>query len=782
MLILQANHPKQNMHSQSANGLVNKIQLCKKQNSKSILPQFFRLQKAEDQLLLNDLIETTPNLEVHDRIGEQIKELFKIRNPKQNLGDSDLNILLTNWKELNDIDTYGVWVFYPWRNLLVHLVDKNDFIELRTSRNKYKITDQEQQDLSSKIVGVVGLSVGQSVSLTMAIERCFGTIRIADFDTLELTNLNRIRRGVDSLGLPKVTMVAREIYEIDPFLKVEVFPDGLNKDNIEDFFSGNGDLDLIVEECDSLDIKVLVRLMAKEKRIPLVMDTSDRGMLDIERYDLEPDRPIFHGLAPEEELMNLGGLSTEEKIPYVLKMVGSDTLSKRFKASMFEIKESITTWPQLASSVALGGAVAADVGRRILLKKLNASGRFFIDLDELITDPKEAEINVKAKPEEILDLDIENITIIVNDLQIAEGKERLHLKPNEISDLVEHAITAPSGGNCQAWKWFYKDGFLHLFHDEKKSKSFLDYENRGSLISFGAACQNVELRSKNLGLKTKIIYHYDSHSPLVASLYFQKQNEFTALDKRLSLTIKSRLSNRKAGEIKFLDTVEVEEFNQILKGFPSYGMEILSDKDKIDQLSSVFGRIERLRMLHKKSHQELFNEIRWTDEEAYRTRNGIDINTLELSASDIAGLSLLKDWDAIKNIRDWNLGNGFIKMTSSSVKKSSALCLLHCKNHGDFDVFEGGRLLQRIWLSANSKKIAFQPISPSTFMFYRILKNDPVEDKFVWNELNNINKDFNKIFKGLESDNHLFLFRLFYAEEPKIKSYRFDVEEVLLTH
>ncbi|MGB1031398.1 MAG: ThiF family adenylyltransferase, partial [Flavobacteriales bacterium] len=112
---------------------------------------------------------------------------------------------------------YGVWVYYPWLRKLVHLLDEKEFVECRTNRNKYKITAEEQEVLSKKVVGVVGLSVGQSVSLTMAMERSFGELRIADFDDLELTNLNRIRTGVHNLGLPKTTIVAREIAEIDPF-------------------------------------------------------------------------------------------------------------------------------------------------------------------------------------------------------------------------------------------------------------------------------------------------------------------------------------------------------------------------------------------------------------------------------------------------------------------------------------------------------------------------------------------------------------------------------------
>lgn len=769
------------MLKQSDNGLVKKIQLCKKQDTQSISPQFYNLQNEKDHDLLSRLMDGTSGIEVHDRIGEQLKELFKIRRPKENLSDSDLDDLLFEWKKSNDIDVYGVWVFYPWKNLLVHLVNEEEFIELRTSRNKYKITDEEQKVLSTKTVGIVGLSVGQSVSLTMAIERCFGTIRIADFDTLELTNLNRIRRGVDSLGLPKVTMVAREIYEIDPFLNVEIFPEGLNSNNIEDFFTSNGPLDLIVEECDSLDIKVLVRLKAKEKKVPLVMDTSDRGMLDIERYDLEPNRPIFHGLAPESELMNLEGLSTEEKIPYVLKMVGSSTLSKRFKASMFEIKETITTWPQLASSVALGGAVAADVARRIFLKKLNTSGRFFIDLDELISDSDLEKSDIKPSNSIIEELDFQEIKSNLVGFELEEASGRILLKEDIIHDLVEHAITAPSGGNCQPWKWFYENGYLHLYHDLKKSKSFLDYQNRGSLIAFGAACENIELRGKSLGLKTKVKFQFSIKSPYVATIYFQDNPNPSILDHRLSAAIKKRLTNRKTGELKILEPNFVQEIQEICGEKNGFGIKLFTEENEINQLATIYGRMERLRMLHQKSHGELFNEVRWTDEEAFKTRNGIDINTLELSASDSAGLSLLKDWDAIKNIRDWNLGDGFIKMTSSTVRKSSALCLLHTKGHGEEDVFNGGRMLQRIWLASNSKKIAFHPISPSTFMFYRIIKNDPIEDKFIWNEMNEIKKDYNKMFEGLESDNHLFLFRLFFADEPEIKSYRFDVKDILLT-
>src|SRR5690606_18884411 len=113
----------------------------------------------------------------------------------------------------------------------------------------YKITPEEQQVLAGKKVGVIGLSVGQSVSLTLAMERGLGELRIADFDELEITNLNRLRSGVQNLGLKKTVIVAREIAEIDPYLKVTCFHEGINNDNMESFLLDEGKLDVLIDEC-----------------------------------------------------------------------------------------------------------------------------------------------------------------------------------------------------------------------------------------------------------------------------------------------------------------------------------------------------------------------------------------------------------------------------------------------------------------------------------------------------------------------------------------------------
>jgi hypothetical protein len=173
------------------------------------------------------------------------------------------------------------------------------------------------------------------------------------------------------------------------------------------------------------------------------METSDRGLLDVERFDLEPDRPLLHGLIGDTRAEELRGLPTADKVPFVLDILGYETISPRFAASLFEIDRTVRTWPQLASGVALGGALATDAARRLALGKLQESGRFYVDLEELVaagrsTSPK------RSPPLP----DAETPTPVVSIARAAPP-----LDESLARHLVHIATLAPSGGNVQPWRF-----------------------------------------------------------------------------------------------------------------------------------------------------------------------------------------------------------------------------------------------------------------------------------------------------------------------------------------
>jgi hypothetical protein len=349
-------------------------------------PVFFRLGKEEEHLAFEQLCSSDAVSFVHDEIMSQLKELMKCKHPSKALADEELNTLISQHLNSIEPDKYGVWVYYPWNRSVVHLLDEEEFVTVRTNRNQLKITPEEQATLQQKTIGIIGSSVGQSIALTLATERSCGALRLADFDSLELSNLNRIRAGVTSLGLLKVVITAREIAEIDPYIKVKIYGEGINQGNINSFLNEDGKLDIMVEVCDNIDMKVYSRLQAKAAGIPVVMDTNDRGMMDIERFDLEPDRPILHGYLEGLPLDNLQSLSPEERMSVILKIVGADSISRRLRLSIAALQKTIHALPQLASSVVLGGAITTDVCRRILLGSFNHSGRYYVDPEDIIKD------------------------------------------------------------------------------------------------------------------------------------------------------------------------------------------------------------------------------------------------------------------------------------------------------------------------------------------------------------------------------------------------------------
>jgi tRNA A37 threonylcarbamoyladenosine dehydratase len=355
-------------------------------------PVYFRISNPDDESALNTLVEGNSGLEIYDNIYYQLRELTKLNNPTKKLTEEEYTSLI-DLHVHGDIRKYGVWVYFPWSNTLVHLLDEEEFIQVRTNRNIHKITPAEIQILRKKKIGIIGLSVGQSVALTLAMERTCGELRLADFDEIELSNMNRIKVTVYDLGVNKAIVAARQVAELDPFINVVCYTDGITNENIDDFFTRGGKLDILVEECDGIDIKVLSRIKAKSLGIPVVMDTNDKGMLDVERFDLEPERHIFHGsvneleeLSPQELKSKLNSLTIPEKVSYLARIIGFENLSQAMKISLGEMNKSIVGWPQLASAVTLGGAMVTDISRKILLDQFTLSGRFFVDFDELFTE------------------------------------------------------------------------------------------------------------------------------------------------------------------------------------------------------------------------------------------------------------------------------------------------------------------------------------------------------------------------------------------------------------
>ncbi|MFG2441176.1 ThiF family adenylyltransferase [Streptomyces sp. NPDC048508] len=354
-------------------------------DSTSWSPEIFDPCSPDGLLALTELLNSGRVRSVRDNILEQLRELVTARDPQKSWTRENVCSAVDKKLQGKEPAFYGAWIFYPWSNDLVHLLPRDEYRELRSDRNRYKITRTEQNQLLGSYVGIVGLSVGNAAAVTLALEGIGGRFRLADYDSLSLSNLNRLRAGVSQLGINKTVLAAREMFEIDPWLDIEIYSKGLQEDSVDAFISGDsGKLNVVIEECDDIRVKLLVRERSRAQGVPVVMDTSDRGMLDVERFDAEPERALFHGLVGNLKSDDLDNLTERELLSVITKVIDPARLSERAVQSLPEMGVTISGWPQLASGVALGGAIVAETARRILLGQTAKSGRYYVDPAEVL--------------------------------------------------------------------------------------------------------------------------------------------------------------------------------------------------------------------------------------------------------------------------------------------------------------------------------------------------------------------------------------------------------------
>jgi tRNA threonylcarbamoyladenosine dehydratase len=319
-----------------------------------------------------------------DRMAAIAEELFRIDYPFVAPGTPEYRPTLTRYLKRRwhggDFRRVGVWAVFPWRCVAVHLPDREDFHRLRTARNRLLITDEEQQRARKCTIAVAGLSIGLSVVTALVLTGVGSALRLADFDSLDLSNLNRMSASVCELGEHKATIAAHRAAELDPFLRVETLPGGVADDNLARFLAG---AQLLIDEMDDVGMKIRARMVARRYRVPVVMatDDGDNTIVDVERFDLEPYRPLFGGSVDEQQLVTLGPRpSIADRVRLGHAIVGAK-IAPRMQESLQLVGSRLPSWPQLGTAATVSGASVAYVARRIVTGAAMPSGRYRVSLD-----------------------------------------------------------------------------------------------------------------------------------------------------------------------------------------------------------------------------------------------------------------------------------------------------------------------------------------------------------------------------------------------------------------
>jgi sulfur carrier protein ThiS adenylyltransferase len=109
--------------------------------------------------------------------------------------------------------------------------------------------------LNSKTVAIAGLGgLGSNAAIALA-RSGVGKLKLADFDIVEWSNLNRQHYFREDVGKRKTKALAKHLLSINMDLEISLFEEKLHPNNLHPFFK---DADLLIEAFDKAENKLFL--------------------------------------------------------------------------------------------------------------------------------------------------------------------------------------------------------------------------------------------------------------------------------------------------------------------------------------------------------------------------------------------------------------------------------------------------------------------------------------------------------------------------------------------
>jgi len=357
-------------------------------------------------------------------------------------------------------------------------------------------------------------------------------------------------------------------------------------------------------------------------------------------------------------------------------------------------------------------------------------------------------------------------------------KEDFKLETNEIEKLCEAGAMAPSGGNTQPWKVLIRKNVFEIKLDPKRSDSFIDVGRYASIFSLGCFTENVCIVADYMGIKYELqfIDSKKNNDPFVRISFKSRQKGITSA-KSLYPFIKKRTTNRQLYDGAIIDKNDFNSLAQILKNFDkNFRLTFVSSHEKKVKAADILGKADGIRLMNDRLFNEMMGEFRWSQKEVLKTRDGLDLKTLELPGNADKMFLLLKKFPFARKIIPKKALERFARPLMLGC--SHLCCLSFRGKPTPHTMFLAGRLIERLWLTATKLNLAIQPWTVFNFILIRATyyPNSGLSRQEE-NESLQIGKDFRQLYKLYKTGFPLFIFRLSKAKAPSAHSLRIPWQE-----
>lgn len=290
------------------------------------------------------------------------------------------------------------------------------------------------------------------------------------------------------------------------------------------------------------------------------------------------------------------------------------------------------------------------------------------------------------------------------------------LSKEVLEAVTEAGVMAPSGDNLQPWRFLWDGNCLRVLIDRSRDSSLYNVRDLASFIAIGAAIENIVIAASSRGYSMEIVVFPDGDAAdTVASISFRDGAE----PDPLASVISERCANRRPYDGRRLAPHIIDSLEREVTQFERIRIHWIDGATRLKRLAKAVMIGDRLLFENSLLHSHFFSCLRWTSQEAERTRDGLPVVTLELGRLAAAALTTLASWRLVRFLNCLGLSRIVSRQGEKLIRSSSVAALLSVDEVSPPTMLEAGRAFQRLWLRATVLKLSLQPMTGFIFLQLR---------------------------------------------------------------
>jgi nitroreductase len=355
------------------------------------------------------------------------------------------------------------------------------------------------------------------------------------------------------------------------------------------------------------------------------------------------------------------------------------------------------------------------------------------------------------------------------------------LRPDrsDLIALVNAALLAPSGDNCQPWQFVWNGSVLEIQFIPERAASLYDVQHSASWIALGAVLTNLRVAARQHGFQPHVtLFPPDGQERrVVARVSLQPSDEH---GDPLFPALADRCVNRRAYARAALPAQVREALVAATRDVPGVSLELVEEARAKNILAGCAAQNDCVLFENRLLHGGLYRWLRWTQAAVASSRDGLPVATLELNPMEYLGFRLMAWWPWTRLLAVLGATRALPLRAEALYRRSAALALLSVDGHQPEHFVRGGEALERLWLTATLHRLALQPLTGIIFLWLcdRLERGDglsPRHRRFV--EVTG--REMARLLPSFERRTPIALLRLGYAPPPSARSPRRSVESAL---